>query len=76
MAQVFTTEYPSRVDGMILLSSKAKTILSPEVKWKLDNLLPILEFFGKLRMSIKRFLYYFVYNVRIIFLLSDILSYF
>ena len=46
MAQVFTTEYPSRVDGMILLSSKAKTILSPEVKWKLENLLPILEFFG------------------------------
>ena len=48
MAQIFTTEYPSMVDGLILLSSKAKMVLSPEMKFKLVYLLPILQVFGKL----------------------------
>jgi pimeloyl-ACP methyl ester carboxylesterase len=48
VAQIFTTEHPSMVDGLVLLSSKAKMVLSPEMKFKLVYLLPILQVFGKL----------------------------
>jgi pimeloyl-ACP methyl ester carboxylesterase len=46
VAQYFATMYPDRVNSLCLLSSLAKTSLPPEVKWKLDNLLPIVKLMG------------------------------
>ena len=47
IAQTFATQHPSRTKGLVLLSSLARTNLPPNIKWKADNLLPMLEYLGK-----------------------------
>ena len=52
IAQTFATQHPSRTNGLVLLSSLARTNLPPNIKWKADNLLPMLEYLGKCEQNI------------------------
>lgn len=46
IAQHFAHKYPNKLEKLVLMSSLAKTDLPPEIQWKLDNLMPVIETFG------------------------------
>lgn len=46
VAQHFTLEHPDKVHKMVLLSSLAKTVLPPDIQFKLDYLMPVIATFG------------------------------
>jgi pimeloyl-ACP methyl ester carboxylesterase len=51
IGQHFAFMYPERVSKLVLFSSLAKTQLPPEIEWKVQNLLPVVSFLGKLHPS-------------------------
>jgi pimeloyl-ACP methyl ester carboxylesterase len=57
ITQQFASIYPSSVDKLVLLSSLAKTELPPEIQFKLDYLLPIIESFGQYFPSLAQMLF-------------------
>ena len=57
IAQYFATDFPNKVEKLVVLSSLAKTELPPDIQWKLDNLLPIVENVGKFFPSLAQVLF-------------------
>eukprot|EP01038_Epipyxis_sp_PR26KG_P009116 gene9116-12297_t len=57
IGQTYSYLYPSYVHSLVLLSSFAKTELPPEIQFKLDYILPMVENFGYYFPSIAQFLF-------------------
>lgn len=57
IAQHFALEYPYNVNKLVLLSSIAKTVLPPEIQFKLDYLLPIISGLGNYFPAIAQMLF-------------------
>jgi pimeloyl-ACP methyl ester carboxylesterase len=57
VALTYARLYPKNVEKLVMLSSLAKTVLPPEIQWKLDYLLPIVKTLGSFSPSLGQMLF-------------------